>query len=346
MTGFFSTEFLPASVIAHITAMRVDEPSYAVQAAAKRLRRNRLTEDGRLSILAADHPGRGVTQVGSDPFAMANRHDFLARVVRVLTGSDIDGVMATMDVLEDLLVLDRLIQDRGGPSFLDRKLLLPSLNRGGLARSAWELDDPMTGPSPEACAHWHMDGGKLLLRVCEADAGSLRTLRACADVITRMNAVELPTFLEPLPVIRTDSGLEVVKEARALARLIGVASALGDSSHRLWLKLPYCDDYEIVARATTLPILLLGGQAVGDARPMLRQVSAGMAAGANVRGALVGRNVLYPGDADPRSIAVAVHGVVHHQWDMDRALDQSWAMAKSEGADREHISRWFRDDDL
>src|SRR5437867_7493078 len=33
--------------------------------------------------------------------------------------------------------------------------------------------------------------------------------------------------------------------------------------------------------------------------PFLQQVAEGIAAGPNVRGALVGRNVLYPGDADP-----------------------------------------------
>ena len=36
----------------------------------------------------------------------------------------------------------------GTPTLLDRKLLIASLNRGGLAGSAWELDDPMTGATP------------------------------------------------------------------------------------------------------------------------------------------------------------------------------------------------------
>ena len=66
-------------------------------------------------------------------------------------------------------------------------------------------------------------------------------------------------FLEPLPVVETESGFKVVKTAEALAKIVGVASALGDSSRYLWLKLPYCENYEVVARSTTLPILLLGG---------------------------------------------------------------------------------------
>ena len=96
--------------------------------------------------------------------------------------------------------------------------------------------------------------------------------------------------------------------------------ALGDSSRYLWLKLPYCESYELVARATTLPILLLGGESAGDPSGFLREVAAGMAAGANVRGALVGRNVLYPGDDDPLAVAEAVGAIIHQGWTVDQAV--------------------------
>jgi hypothetical protein len=39
-----------------------------------------------------------------------------------------------------------------------------------------------------------------------------------------------------------------------------------------------------------------------------------------VRGALVGRNVLYPGDEDPRAMADAAGGVVHAGWSVNEAL--------------------------
>jgi DhnA family fructose-bisphosphate aldolase class Ia len=55
----------------------------------------------------------------------------------------------------------------------------------------------------------------------------------------------------------------------------------------------------------------LGGEAVGDARPVLEDLRRGMAAGPNVRGAMIGRNVLYPGADDPRAIAAAVSAIVH-----------------------------------
>ena len=44
-----------------------------------------------------------------------------------------------------------------------------------------------------------------------------------------------------------------------------------------------------------------------------------MAAGSNVRGALVGRNVLYPGATDPLLVAEAAGGIIHKNWTLDEA---------------------------
>jgi DhnA family fructose-bisphosphate aldolase class Ia len=112
-----------------------------------------------------------------------------------------------------------------------------------------------------------------------------------------------------------------------------VASALGDSSRYLWLKLPHCENYDTVARATTLPILLLGGESAGDPAPFLRQLGSAMSAGPNVRGALVGRNVLYPGDEDPLAMAEAAGGIVHENWSVDTALE-SMTANRGRGLDR------------
>src|SRR3989442_13772605 len=135
--------------------IRVNDPEYAFRAASSRDRRASLTIDGKLNILAADHPARRVTGVDGNPLGMADRHDYLARIVRVLKGGSVDGVMATMDIIEDLLILNDLFV-RGG--FLNNKLLIASLNRGGLADSSWEMNDPMTGASPATCAAWNLDG--------------------------------------------------------------------------------------------------------------------------------------------------------------------------------------------
>lgn len=334
MEAFRSKDFLPAPALARLIDVRVTDPECPVRAARERKRRTQLTLDGKLNILAADHPARRVTTVAGDPLGMADRQDFLARVVRVLMSEVVDGVMATMDIIEDLLILHDICRDAGGPAFLDEKLLIASLNRGGLAGTSWELDDPMTGPTPAHCAVSGMDGGKILLRLCDDEPASLKTLLATAQTITVANALKLPMFLEPLPVSKTETGYKVNKTAEALAKIVGVASALGDSSRYLWLKLPYCDNYEVVVRATTLPILLLGGESVGDATPFLRQVAAGLEAGPNVRGALVGRNVLYPGAEDPLAVAEAVGGMIHKGWTVQEAVD-------AQGAHRGRDMSWI-----
>ncbi len=320
-------QFLPPRAIARLTDTRITDPDFSFRAAQRRTRREVLAPDGKLNILAADHPARRVVKAGADALAMADRHDFLARILRVMLSDVVDGVMATMDILEDLIVLNEFLRAAGAKPALDGKLLIASLNRGGLAGTCWELDDPITGPTPSVCVSWRLDGAKLLLRMADDDPASLKTLLACAEAVTEANALRLPTFLEPLPVVRTDKGWSVVKTAEALARIVSVASALGDSSRYMWLKLPYCDSYEIVARATTLPILLLGGETQGDPTPFLSQVKSALASGANVRGALVGRNVLFPGDADPLAVAEAAGQIIHNNLSVEQAVE----VCKSQG---------------
>src|SRR6185503_12724672 len=205
MQTFLEREFLPASVLEKVSETRVTDPECSSRAALARKRRENLSVDGRLNILAADHPARRVSKVGDDPIRMADRHGYLARIVRVLQSDVVDGVMATMDILEDLLILHHLILEAGGPGLLDDRLLIASLNRGGLAGTGWEMDDPITGPSPATCAALKLDGAKLLLRLCDDETSSLETMLYCSTAVTEMNALGLPTFLEPLPVVKENN---------------------------------------------------------------------------------------------------------------------------------------------
>jgi len=178
----------------------------------------------------------------------------------------------------------------------------------------------MTGASPQTCVDWRLDGAKVLLRLCLGDAGSLKTLVAAAEAITCMNAYSLPTFLEALPAVKTETGCQIQKSRKALASAVSIAAALGDSSRYLWLKLPYCDEYQVVARATSLPILILGGESNADAAAFLNRIAAAMTAGSNVRGAMVGRTLLYPGSRDPLAVAEAVGAIVHKGWSVAEAV--------------------------
>lgn len=312
---FFQTRrFFTEGMMDLLNDTRVYRPHLVEEAARERKRRSELTKEGRLVILAADHPARNVTNVGSAPVAMGDRLDYLGRILRVLAASDIDGVMATPDIIEDLLLVDYLLKENGKKGLLDERVLIGCMNRSGLAGVEYEMDDRMTAFTAERMHQLGMDGAKMMFRL---DTGhysrySVQTLAYCAEAIKECNELDLPVFLEPLPVVKTDSGYQVKMEANELIKTIGIGSALGDSSQRLWLKIPYVPEYYRVARATTLPILMLGGASKGTPVDTIQNFERGMGEGYNVRGAMVGRNVLYPGKDDPAAVASAVCDVVHN----------------------------------
>ena len=80
------------------------------------------------------------------------------------------------------------------------------------------------------------------------------------------------------------------------------------------------------------------GDRFGDATPLLREITAGLSAGSNVRGALVGRNVLYPGAEDPLVVAQAIGLIIHDNWTVECALD---AGKSGGGRDVNEIANYF-----
>jgi DhnA family fructose-bisphosphate aldolase class Ia len=333
-TGFEARSYLPSDLYEAITDIRVRQPGFADSEADRRARRRVAVPDGKLVILAADHPGRASLKIQSDPLAMADRHELLARIVRVLSHPGVDGFMSTSDVVEDLLILGGLVRERGGQSPLDERLLIGCMNRGGLPGTVWEMDDSFSAFTTRRMVILGMDGGKFMLRIDPTDPGSHATLQGCVRAVSELAEANLLAFLEPLPVVRENGAYKVVRTVRALTEAVSVASAMGASSLYTWLKLPTCPDFAQVARATTLPLVILGGEAVGDPRPVIEDLRRGMGAGANVRGAMIGRNVLYPGADDPRAVAAAVSAVIHDGAGVDEALG---AMDVERGKDLELV---------
>ncbi|MGH7359579.1 MAG: Cgl0159 family (beta/alpha)8-fold protein [Candidatus Rokuibacteriota bacterium] len=333
--GFDARAYVPRDLYDGITDMRVRQPGFADAEADRRARRRVAAPDGRLVILAADQPGRASLEIQDDPLAMADRHELLARIVRVLSHAGIDGFMSTPDIVEDLLILGGLIRERGGQNPLDERLLIGCMNRGGLPGTVWEMDDSFTAFTTRRMVVLGLDGGKVTLRIDPTDrSSSLATIAGSVRAVTELAEANLLAFLEPLPVGRENGAYKVVRTPRALAEAVSVASAMGASSLYTWLKLPTCPDFEQVARATTLPLVILGGEAVGDPGRMIEDLRRGLAAGPNVRGAMIGRNVLYPGADDPRTVAAAVSAVVHDGAGVDEALA---AMKAERGKDPELV---------
>src|SRR3972149_1276822 len=259
--------FFPRALFARTREPRVTRPEVIEGEAAARRRRERLTTDGRLTILAADHPARMVLGVGDDPAAMGHRWGLLARILRGLHTEELDGVMATPDIVEELLIVNRLDKELGGPGFLDHKVLLGCMNRGGLAGAGFELDDRMTGYTPERIAALRLDGAKMMFRLDPGDPASLWTIEYCVRAIDECHGRGIPVFLEALYIERADGKPKAAKHADALIRVVSVATGLGASTALTWLKIPYCEHYERVAQATTCPILMLGGGAGGGGAP-------------------------------------------------------------------------------
>ncbi|MES4890292.1 deoxyribose-phosphate aldolase [Streptomyces sp. NPDC096012] len=293
----------PRVDVGALVGVRTHHPEAIAEAAARRARRPLLNDSGRLMIVAADHPARGALGVGDRKLAMANRADLLERLCLALSRPGVDGVLATADILDDLLLLGAL----------EHKVVMGSMNRGGLQGASFELDDRFTGHRPEDIQRAGFDAGKLLLRVDYADPGSLTTLESTARAIDDMAARRLPVFVEPFISRRTPDGrLRNDLSAEAVTRSIAIASGLGGSSAYTWLKVPVTenpDDMARVMETSTLPAVLLGGD-IGDS-PGDQDAAYEKWRGAlqlpTVRGLVAGRSLLYPADGD---VAAAVDTAV------------------------------------
>ncbi|GAB2889464.1 Cgl0159 family (beta/alpha)8-fold protein [Streptomyces mayteni] len=276
--------------ISELATVRSRHPEAIAEAAARRARRPLLGDRGRLMIIAADHPARGALKVGGRPLAMANRVELLERLTLALAQPGVDGVLATADILDDLLLLGAL----------DEKVVLGSMNRGGLAGASFELDDRFTGHRPEDIERLGFDAGKLLLRVDYTDPGSLTTLESTARVIDEMARRRLPVFVEPFLSRRIAGKPTNDLSAEAVTTAIAIASGLGGTSAYTWLKVPVTADPDEMARVmetSTLPAVLLGGEVTGDQDGLYEKWRSALRL-PTVRGLVVGRSLLYPPDGD------------------------------------------------
>ncbi|WP_345624314.1 Cgl0159 family (beta/alpha)8-fold protein [Streptomyces ziwulingensis] len=285
--------------IPDLTAVRARHPERIAEAAAGRVRRPLVGASGRLMIVAADHPARGALGVGDHRLAMADRADLLRRLCTALSRPGVDGVLATADVLEDLLLLGAL----------DGKVVMGSMNRGGLAGAAFEMDDRFTGHRPEDLARLRFDAGKLLLRIDHDDPGSLATLEAAARAVNAMAERRLPVFVEPFLCRRVDGRVRTDLSAEAVTRSVAIASGLGGTSAYTWLKLPVTReprDMAEVLRTTTLPVVLLGGEVGSDQEAVYARWREALRL-PTVQGLVVGRSLLYPAEGGvERAVDTAV----------------------------------------
>ncbi len=283
-----------------IKAIRAQRPEAVAQALATRKRRNLISGDGRLLIIAADHPARGAIAVGKDATAMGSRKKLLERLAVALSRPGVDGVLGTADVIDDLALM----------GLLNEKIVVGSMNRGGLRNSSFEFDDRFTGYSLEAIKQQGIDFAKTLLRINLKDKASVATLEANSRAVDQAHRLQVPIMLEPFMSDWVDQKVVNNLSTDAVVLSVAIAQGLGSSSAYTWLKLPVVSNMEKVMEATTLPTLLLGGDVDGDQDRAFESWD-GAVSLPGVRGLVVGRSLLYPTGGDVAQAVDIAAKMVH-----------------------------------
>lgn len=283
-----------------LTQRRLRDPRGIAQAWQAR-RPGTIPADGRLMIIAADHPARGALAVRGDSLAMASRAGLLERLSIALSRPGVDGVLATADILEDLLLA----------GLLEGKIVFGSMNRGGLQGSEFEFDDRWTGYDAATIAANRLDGGKMLTRICLEDPSTAAILESSGRAITDLAARGLVAMVEPFLSRRVSwTKVENLLDPESMIKAIQIASGLGATSAYTWLKLPVVPRMERILQATTLPTLLLGGDPGADADELFHHWAEALRQPTAI-GLVAGRAMLYPSDGDQAGAVDRAVTLVH-----------------------------------
>jgi DhnA family fructose-bisphosphate aldolase class Ia len=289
-----------AALIRRLPELRAERPEAIRQRLVSRQRRTLLEGDGRLFIIAADHPARGSLGVGHDPMAMADRYGLLERLAVALSHPGVDGVLGTPDIIDDLALL----------GLLDNKIVVGSMNRGGLRGSSFEMDDRYTGFDVPTMVASGIDFAKALIRINLSDPSTVRTLETTARAVTESSRAGLPIMLEPFVSVWADGRIVNQLDTDSVISSIAIASGLGASSAYTWMKLPVVDDMERVMAATTMPTVLLGGDSGEDPEETFAAWEDALTL-PGVRGLTVGRTLLYPPDGNVADAVDTAARLVH-----------------------------------
>ncbi|WP_374009188.1 class I fructose-bisphosphate aldolase [Leifsonia sp. LS-T14] len=295
-----ATSRLSGADFDRLRQIRAEDPARLRALLASRRRRPVIRGDGRLFIVAADHPARGALGIRGDELAMADRYDLLDRLATALSRPGVDGVLGTPDIIDDLALL----------GLLDDKVVVGSMNRGGLRHATFEMDDRFTAYDVAGIVRDGLDFAKTLLRINFADPGSAATIEANARAVDDAARAQVPIMLEPFISDWVDGRVVNDLSTDAVIRSIAIAAGLGSSSVYTWLKLPVVPDMERVMAATTLPTLLLGGEARA-AEEEVFELWEGALRLPGVRGLVAGRSLIYPSDHDVASAVDRAAALVH-----------------------------------
>jgi DhnA family fructose-bisphosphate aldolase class Ia len=138
--------------------------------------------------------------------------------------------------------------------------------------------------------------------------------RECAELISESLESDIPVILESLP-------FSIGRPEDYTVENIGFAVRLAAELGADIVKTAYptngtADDFKAIVDACFVPVVVLGGAAMGDDRALLEMVRKSIDAGAI--GIAVGRNVWQ--HANPPKVAAALNAIVHDDASVDSAL--------------------------
>jgi len=240
-------------------------------------------------ILAADHRARGVVTI--------ENYDRYLEVIRSVMPM-CDGLLASSQPLGDLLASGSV--EPGKKTYL-------SLNRTGLAGSAFELDDRLVA-RVESAAGAGLTGVKQMVRIDHSDPLTAGALELLGRVLEDGRAAGLEVMVEALP---WRDG-RIARDADSIVLAAVIAHDMG--APLLKLPTPEAERGEArvgvvrrIVQSVGAPVLFLGGpRRPGGRRHLLDEVRDVMAGGA--AGMAIGRAVIE--DPDPAEIAAEVSALV------------------------------------
>ena len=112
---------------------------------------------------------------------------------------------------------------------LDERVAVGTMNRGGLAGAAWELDDRFTAYDADHLCAAGLDAGKMLLRIDPTTPAPCRRSQACAAAVGELNDRRMLAMVEPIPYTKDAVGQGRVgrRSRRRSLKAVGVCAALG-----------------------------------------------------------------------------------------------------------------------
>jgi len=158
-------------------------------------------------------------------------------------------------------------------------------------------------------------GSNAVMNMCYTNHQSEdRIYRECASLVSECIDLELPVIIESLPFgigKPNDYTLENISFAVRMAAELGadvIKTAFPIDAN--------INDFRKIIDSSFVPVVVLGGAAMGDDKALLQMVKMSMDSGAS--GIAVGRNVWQ--HENPTLMAKCLHAIVHDDASLDQAL--------------------------